>query len=127
LGDKLAVLRDGFSTVPDAYRLLVFSTLAGMPPRGPSRDQLSHGGFMSTDPKGRSSVLQKWNADQVKHLVNMIDRVSMAQFLFLTGKRVYYEDLSSPADWIIFLVSLVLYGVAQIIIHRQLSWFKVKK
>lgn len=61
------------------------------------------------------------NKEQIKHWADVLKEVATGQFLFFGGKNLYLYSKSNNFDWIILMLSGVLYLFAHGIIHLILS------
>lgn len=61
------------------------------------------------------------NKEQIKHWADMLKDIATGQFLFFGGKNLYLYSKSNDFDWVILMMSGVIYLVFHGIIHLILS------
>ncbi len=61
------------------------------------------------------------NKEQIKHWADVLKDVATGQFLFFGGKNLYLYSKSYDFDWVILMMSGVVYLVFHGIIHLILS------
>ena len=89
--------------------------LRGLPIRQISIDCC---GFLDDPPQLKGVVLNK---EQIKHWADVLKDVATGQFLFFGGKNLYLYSKSYDFDWVILMMSGVIYLVFHGIIHLILS------
>lgn len=61
------------------------------------------------------------NKEQIMHWAEVLKDVAIGQFLFFGGKNLYLYSKSNDFDWVILMLSGMIYLVIHGIIHLILS------
>lgn len=61
------------------------------------------------------------NKEQIKHLTDVLKDVAIGQFMFAGGKNLYLYSKDQDFDWVILIMSGMIYVIFHVMIHVILS------
>lgn len=61
-----------------------------------------------------------WTKEQIRHFVAVLEKIATAQFIFLAGKNLYLHTLSDSYDWLVLILSAIIFFLIHGIIHELL-------
>lgn len=71
--------------------------------------------------KGEMNEGKIVNKEQIRHWADVLKDVATGQFLFFGGKNLYLYSKSNDFDWVVLMISGVIYLIFHGIIHLILS------